>query len=122
MSKIIRTDSSNPDFIELVKLLDRYLKNKDGDEHDFFAQFNKIADIKNVMVAYLDGFAVGCGAIKIYEEGVAEVKRMFVRPEFRGKGIASNILKSLEDWANELGFKTLILETGKTQEAAIGFI
>jgi GNAT superfamily N-acetyltransferase len=45
---------------------------------------------------------------------------MFVRPEYRGKGIAGSILKELETWAGELGFEKVILETGKAQPEAIG--
>ena len=72
-----------------------------------------------MVVAYQDGYAVGCGAIKEYQNGVGEVKRMFVRPEFRGKGIAGKVLKELETWAYELGFGSLILETGQAQPEAI---
>jgi pyrroloquinoline quinone (PQQ) biosynthesis protein C len=52
--KLIRTNSENPDFQSLVVLLDRDLKIRDGDEHEFYAQFNKIDSIKNVVVAYLE--------------------------------------------------------------------
>lgn len=117
--ELIRTDSTNPDFVKLVGYLDADLRIRDGEDHAFYAQFNKIDKIRNVVVAYQDGFAVGCGAIKDYQNGVGEVKRMFVRPEFRGNGIAARILKELEAWACELDFGSLILETGKAQPEAI---
>jgi putative acetyltransferase len=119
MLKIIRTDSTNEDFRELVLLLDEGLKITDGDEAGFFAQYNKINSLKNVVIAYLDGKAVGCGAFKEYEPKVAEIKRMFVREEARGKGIAAQILDELELWATELEFKTSILETGCLLTSAI---
>src|SRR5436190_20668609 len=117
--ELIRTDSANKDFTELVSLLDADLKIRDGEDHAFYAQYNKTDKIKHVIVAYQNGFPVGCGAIKAYLLEVAEVKRMFVRPEFRGQGIAGRILKELESWAPELGFQQLILETGKAQPEAI---
>lgn len=119
MLRIVRTDSKNTDFQELVKLLDEDLCVRDGEEHDFYAQFNKIGSIKNVVVAYQDQFAVGCGAFKKYDDEMVEIKRMFVRPESRGKGIASEILRVLEKWATELNFTASILETGFKQPEAI---
>lgn len=120
MIKLIRTNSDDSDFRQLVALLDKDLQIRDGSEHSFYAQFNKIDKIRHVVVAYLGGEAVGCGAIKEYEAGVAEIKRMFVRPERRGRGIAKSILSELETWAGELDFSECILETGLKQPEAIG--
>ena len=119
MLRIVRTDSENGDFQELVKLLDKDLTIRDGAEHAFYAQFNKVDSIKNVVVAYQNQFAVGCGAFKKYDVEMVEIKRMFVRPESRGKGIASEILKVLEKWATEFNFTSAILETGYKQPEAI---
>lgn len=119
MIQLIRTDSSNTDFQNLVVALDKDLAIRDGEEHAFFAQFNKIAHIKYVVVAYQDGQAVGCGAIKEYAPGVMEVKRMFVPLEKRGNGIASLVLAELEKWAKELNYSKCILETGLKQPEAI---
>lgn len=117
--KLSRTTSENPNFIELVKHLDAYLAVKDGADHSFYDQFNKIDKLKYVMVAYDNDKAVGCGAIKHYDENTMEVKRMYTTPESRGKGIATKILVELENWATELHYKKCILETGKRQTEAI---
>ena len=119
MIQTIRTDSENRDFIELVKNLDADLAERDGDDHPFYAQFNKIDKIKFVIVAYENEKPLGCGAIKEYGTNTAEIKRMYVSPENRGKGIASIILSELENWAIELSFTKCILETGKRQSEAI---
>jgi putative acetyltransferase len=119
MIELIRTDSSNPDFIRLVQFLDADLAIRDGLEHPFYAQFNKIDQIKYVVVAYEDKEALACGAIKEYDRQSMEVKRMYTSPESRGKGIAGKILTELERWASELGFKKCILETGLKQPEAI---
>ncbi len=119
MLTLLQTDSTNEDFVLLVLLLDTDLAIRDGDDHAFYAQFNKIDMIRNAVVAYADGEAIACGAFKPYTTDTAEVKRMFVRPEFRGQGIAGKVLQELESWADELGYKTLVLETGKAQPEAI---
>ena len=119
MIKIIRTDSDNLDFIELVKYLDADLAERDGDEHLFYARFNKVDKIKYVVVAYENGKPLGCGAIKEYTPNVMEIKRMYTLPESRGKGIATKVLTELEMWATELSCKKCILETGKKQPEAI---
>ena len=119
MIKIIRTDSVHPDFIELVKSLDADLAERDGTEHSFYDQFNKIATIKNVVVAYENNQPTGCGAIKEHNPDVMEIKRMYTSPDARGKGIATKILVELEKWAIELGYNKCVLETGKRQPEAI---
>ena len=119
MISMVRTDSENQDFVELVKYLDADLAERDGEEHSFYDQFNKIDRIKYVVVAYENKKPVGCGAIKEYYSNAMEVKRMFVLPERRGKGIAAKVLSELEIWAAELSFEKCILETGKKQPEAI---
>lgn len=120
MHHLKRTNSDNPDFQRLVKELDRDLAIRDGEEHAFFAQFNKIDTIKYVVLVYEDETAIGCGALKEYEKGTMEVKRMYVSFEKRGKGVATLIINELEKWAKELKYNKCILETGKKQPEAIG--
>lgn len=117
--KLLRTNSENQDFKQLVKMLDEYLAYVDGDDHAFYDQFNKIDALQHCIVLFEEENPVGCGAIKGYDGDTAEIKRMFVIPEFRGKGYASAILSELEKWAKELRFKKIILETGTAQKEAI---
>ena len=119
MIRLIRTDSDNNDFIELVKLLDAELAILDGDEHAFYAQLNKTDKIKHVIVAYENNKPISCGAIREYSPTTMEVKRMYTLSEGRGKGIATKILNELEKWASELAYQKCILETGKRQPDAI---
>ena len=119
--KTIRTNSKNKDFINLVKELDVYLKITDEDEHDFYNQFNNIDVLKEVVVTYVSGIAVGCGAIKKFDNSAVEVKRMFVLKEYRGTGVAQRLLVALENWAKELGYRKCVLETGIRQIEAVKF-
>lgn len=119
MIRLIRTSSTNPDFIELVNELDSFLKIYDGEDHAYYSQFNKIDSLKFVVVAYDDTMPVGCGAIKHFSDEAMEIKRMYVKPKNRGEGIAASILKELENWAAELNYTKCILETGAQLPEAI---
>lgn len=120
MISIVRTTSDNKDFGALVIQLDAYLRILDGDDHEFYAQFNKTNLLKNALICYENEVAVGIGAYKEYDSETAEIKRMYTLPEYRGKGIAKAILTELELWAKEEGYKFAILETGYLQKDAIG--
>ncbi len=120
MVRIEKTGPENPDFLQLVKQLDADLAERDGKEHLFYDQYNKIDGIKYVVVAFEMDEPVGCGAIKAYSPNTMEVKRMFVVPQSRRKGIAGIILSALENWAAALQYERCILETGKNQPEAIG--
>ncbi|MFC4721969.1 GNAT family N-acetyltransferase [Geojedonia litorea] len=119
MLKLKRTDSNDQDFRDLVKALDTDLALRDGDDHDFYKQFNKIDAIKYALVAYEGDIPVGCGALKMFDADTMEIKRMFTVPESRGKGIAEKILNALESWASELGCNQVVLETGINQQEAL---
>lgn len=119
--KTIKTTSNNKDFQSLVMQLDAYLKVIDGDEHDFYHQYNQIDMLNNVVVVYEDNQPVGCGAFKPFNESSVEIKRMYTLPEARGKGIATQVLNALENWAKESGYASSLLETGKRMPDAIAF-
>lgn len=114
-----KSNSRSTDFNSLVEKLDAELSDMDGDDHDFYSQFNGIEQLKYVLTAYIEDLAVGCGAIQPYDNSTVEVKRMYVIDTFRGKRIASKLLSELEDWAFDLRFSKLILETGLRNKEAI---
>lgn len=75
---------------------------------------------RGIFLVARDGeLAVGCGAIRLLDPTTAEVKRMYVEPSQRGKGVGWAVLASLEAAAKELEVRRLVLETGIYQEAAI---
>ena len=119
MITLKRTNSDDIDFINLVALLDQDLAIRDGKDHAFYNQFNKTDKIKHAVVYYENDIPVACGAFREKESDKTEIKRMYVQPDHRKKGIASAILKELEIWAKEVGYTYTILETGKNQPEAI---
>ncbi|QDA60980.1 GNAT family N-acetyltransferase [Hymenobacter jejuensis] len=119
MLKLTRTTSDNPHFRQLVALLDQDLSIRDGADHAFYAQFNKIDKLNHVVVAYSNDEPVACGAFKEFSPELVEIKRMFVQPTQRGQGVAQAVLTELEQWAKELQYAGCVLETGKKQPEAI---
>ncbi|MEP2669702.1 MAG: GNAT family N-acetyltransferase [Cyclobacteriaceae bacterium] len=116
---ILRTDATQPDFVTLVQQLDSDLAERDRADHAFYHQFNTIDNLKQVVIVYENDTPIGCGAIKPFGTDAMEVKRMYVSPAHRGKGIAAAILTALESWATELGATRCVLETGKKQLEAM---
>lgn len=118
-NKITRTTATHHGFIELVDLLNGELAEADGEDHSFYNQYNGLESIHHVIILKTGEAAIACGAIKIYDDKRMEVKRMYTRKTHRKQGHAFTILKALEAWTKELGYKYCILETGKRQPAAI---
>lgn len=119
MITLKRTNSDDLDFINLVALLDKDLAIRDREDHGFYNQFNKIDKIKHAVVFYENDIPVGCGAFREKESDSVEIKRMYVHPDHRKKGIASQVLAELERWAAEIKYPYTVLETGKKQPEAI---
>lgn len=109
-----RTTSDDLVFRNLTAQLDAELRARYGDVQSQYAAFNAF-ECDTVIVA---GDA-GCGCFKRYDARAAELKRVYVRPDARGRGIAAAIVHGLEAWARELGYTAMQLETGNLQAEAI---
>jgi GNAT superfamily N-acetyltransferase len=116
-----RTTGDDKDFIKLTSMLDSELYERYGELQDRYNQYNRLDSIKHVIILYDGNSAAGCGSFKEYDSASVELKRMFLKREFRGSGVASTILNELEKWAIELGYGKFILETGIGQPDAIKF-
>lgn len=120
MIEIKRTNSNNPDFRKLIAELDKDLWKMNYSNQGHYDKHNIIESLPTVVIAYNDENAVGCVCFKKFDDSSAEVKRMYVAPSHRGKGISRMILTELENWAKENGYAKTILETGTAQTEAIG--
>lgn len=114
-----RVTSESGDFQLLVQQLDAYLAIINGDNHSFFNQYNQINHLKNCIVVYANNEPIACGAMKIFDDETMEIKRMYVKENHRGKGVAKFVLAALEQWAKEIGKKACVLETSKTMLDAV---
>jgi putative acetyltransferase len=120
MITILRDNSSNKDFRNLTALLDQDLDGRYGADQKQYDKLNIIESIDTVVLAYYCGTAAGCGCFKVYDRKTIEIKRVYVKPEFRGKGISKLIIRELENWGRHIGYSFAILETGNKQIEAIG--
>lgn len=119
--RFIYTDGDNPDFIELCHGLDDFLNELVGGEENRaeYLPYNRLDDIHNVIIAYDDTIPVGSASFKKYDNECAEVKRVFVKREYRGKGISNKLMELLEKAAREQGYRYLVLESGEPLVAAM---
>lgn len=109
------TDGCNQDFITLCHELDEFLNELAGGEEkrSHYIPYNKLDDIHDVIVLYDDNIPVGCASFKHFENTTAEVKRVFIRSEYRGRGISKRIMELLEKKAKDKGYNKFILESGE---------
>jgi putative acetyltransferase len=120
--EIRRQDILSPAAQQLIRLLNAELEARYPEEGANFFRLDpdEVSEGRGgFFVAYLDDNPVGCGAIRRIESAVAEIKRMYVAPSNRGRGIGGKILAELEAEALRLGIRRLVLETGPRQPEAI---
>lgn len=117
---LTRTTSENLNFQQLVNQLNAFLAEMNGSDHAFYNQFNGIAALHHVVVACdNDNKPVGCGGLKQVDNESVEIKRMYVDPVQRGRGVGGAVLAELEAWTLELGFRACVLETSVKLPAAV---
>ena len=120
--EFIYTDGRNDDFVMLCHKLDEYLNEIVGGEKQRkeYVQYNALEDIHDVILIYDDKRPIACAGFKLYDGDIAEVKRVFLTTEYRGKGISKQLMSALEDKAKRKGYSSLILETGRPLTSAMG--
>ena len=104
-------DIYDTDFASLITELDAYCRSVTGLCQAAFSPHNTVAALSDVAVLLADGQAVGCGALKPHDDGTVELKRVFVKPQYRRHGYAQALLDALTERARAQGFHTLLLET-----------
>ena len=114
---ILPEESGSPDALELIGKLDEELLTRYPPTSLHGMAPSKV---DTFVIARIDGRPVGCGGLLSISEETCEIKRLFVREEHRGRGIARQILKKLESAGLEVGYKKLQLETGDRQPESIG--
>lgn len=110
-----RTDGKDKDFIENCRLLDMDLDRRVGKKikRDKYKIYNQLDEIQEAIVVYEENKVIGGGAVRRYDDENIELKRVFVHTEYQGHGVGSKLVFLLIEWAKELGYKRMILETGE---------
>lgn len=113
--EFVRTNGENADFIENCRLLDLDLDRRVGRQikREKYQKFNQLDEIKEAIVVYDEDKPIGGGAIRKYDDETVELKRVFVHNEYQGQGIGSRLVSLLIEWAAQLGYRRMILETGE---------
>ena len=115
----IFTDENDKRFLKLVDELDRGYYERIGDELSKYENYNEFKDPHVVILAFDNDIAIACASYRSFDNESVEFKRVFVKKEYRKRGIAYNIIKQLEKLAIKSNFKYSYIVTGKNNHAAI---
>lgn len=120
MSVVLReVGYDHPDAVALIAAMGHELDLRYGDGGLSPATAADFLPPGVLLVADLDGLPVGCGGLRPYGADAGEVKRMYVDPAVRGKGVARSLLAALVAHARQVGMRRLLLETGTEQPEAV---
>ncbi len=119
---IIKVDPlQNQDALNLIQELDAELLQRYPANNVHTLDLKKTNPQNSVfLIGYLKEQAVACGAISQLSDGIAEIKRVYVKPQMRGQGLSKLLISRLEQEARQMGFTTLRLETGTRQPESLG--
>ena len=118
--ELSRSPAPTDDFLAVMAHLDDELAKLNGCQQQTYAGYNKPVGLALVVVAYDSGLPVAIGAYKVRDDSRAEIKRMFVEPSHRGRGLSRQVLAALEAAIAEAGLGSIVLETSRHFEAANG--
>ncbi len=118
---LLRTvEPTEPAISSLIEALDEYRKSLYPLQFTLLISPEKLKSPHIVfLAAYEDDQLLGCGGIDFTEPDYAEIRKMYVKPAARGKGIGDLLLNALEQQARQRQYCLICLETGKFQEPAI---
>ena len=105
--------------LELFSQHDDFMIEFLGEDSHYYSRYTESENIESVWVAYVDNLPAGCIAYRTKTDSVGEVKRLFLKKEYRGKGISKELLNILEKHAEEQGCTKLFLDTRITLEPAV---
>lgn len=121
MFSISEVDKYDSDLTWLVSELDAFQSQLYPAESNHCLDLSTATDkqLRCVIVRDESGSPVGCGALLLQENGSAEIKRVYIRPEYRGRKLGEKIVTAIETMASEKNSGILLLETGIHQQPAI---
>lgn len=116
---IIPAKTTDESVLHLFSEHDDYMIDFLGDDKKYYTRYSESENIEAVWVVVEDDISAGCIAYRKKEEGIGEVKRLFLEERYRGRGIAGELLKTVENYAKEQGCRKLFLDTRITLEPAV---
>ena len=112
-------DMKSKDVLQLFSEHDDFMLDFLGDDRAIYTRYSERENIERVWIAYREEVPAGYIAYRLKSDGVGEVKRMFIREKYRGRGMSGDLLKTVEQYAREQGCHTLFLDTRITLEPAV---
>lgn len=112
-------DMKSKDVLQLFSEHDDFMLDFLGDDRAIYTRYSERENIERVWIAYREEVPAGCIAYRLKSDSVGEVKRMFIREKYRGRGMSGDLLKTVEQYAREQGCHTLFLDTRITLEPAV---
>lgn len=121
MFKISEVDKDDSNLVWLVSELDAFQSELYPAESNHCLDLSTVSDekLRCIIVNDHDGSPAGCGALLFHADGSAEIKRVYIRPEYRGRKLGEQIVSAIETIASEKSSRILRLETGIHQQPAI---
>ncbi|MCH2045209.1 MAG: GNAT family N-acetyltransferase [Saprospiraceae bacterium] len=112
--QIKRTTSDDADFKHLAQLLDQELYKRYPDVQPDYDHYNEYEEAIDALLIYIEDQPVACGALKTLasQKDWVEIKRIYVNPNYRGKGLGKQLILALEAWIMTSNCKSIVLETG----------
>lgn len=116
---IISMKTTDESVRKLFSEYDDYMLDFLGDDKWCYTRYSEKENVEKVWVVHSDNVPIGCIAYRTKADGIGEVKRLYIKKEYRGKGISKELLKTVECYAKEQGCRTLFLDTRITLEPAV---
>jgi len=115
------TDGSDDTFRKFYLITEAYYSSLVGGEENRrgFIPYNASSAVENVLIVFSDGVPAACAGLKRYSEKDAEIKRVWVEPAFRGRHIAAEMMRRLEEKAKTQGYERMILQTRERMKDAV---
>ena len=117
--KIKITDTRDKDFLAMCGELNSHLNSAVSGREKIYNTMESLDNIFYVALAVEKGVIAGMAALAKIDNDTAEIRTVFVKPLYRGKGIAKELCKHLETVAKKKGFKTMILDTWEQLSNAV---
>lgn len=117
--EILVRELTDSDVLSLFSEHDDHMLDFLKEDSKYYTRYSESERIETVWVAYENGFPMGCVAYRKREAETGEVKRLFIREEYRGRGISKELLRTVEAHAREQGCASLLLDTRITLEPAV---
>lgn len=121
MEDFVKTSGDASDFIMLSKELDQLFAElaHDKDKLARVGEYNDPTDVETAFIAYVGGEPVGCIGLKKYDGEHAELKRLFLKEEYRGRGLSQKLVAAVEEEARSRGFRYMLLQTARALASAV---